>query len=85
MRVYVVGEVVAPGAYDISSLSTPLNALLAAGGMTTHGSLRTLKHYHGKQLGAKWIDAYAAARGVAEIRSGWKTATRCGCLPLDRK
>jgi len=34
VRVYVVGEVVAPGAYDISSLSTPLNALFAAGGVT---------------------------------------------------
>src|SRR6516165_9378371 len=26
VRVYVVGDVVEPGAYDISSLSTPLNA-----------------------------------------------------------
>ena len=34
VRVYVVGEVVSPGAYDISSLSTPLNALFAAGGIT---------------------------------------------------
>ena len=40
VRVYVVGEVVSPGAYDISSLSTPLNALFAAGGVTTRGSLR---------------------------------------------
>src|SRR6202040_2381886 len=32
VRVYVVGEVAAPGAYDISSLSTPLNALFTAGG-----------------------------------------------------
>src|SRR6266436_3530442 len=34
VRVYVVGDVTAPGAYDISSLSTPLNALFAAGGVT---------------------------------------------------
>ena len=34
IRVYVVGEVAEPGAYDISSLSTPLNALFAAGGIT---------------------------------------------------
>ena len=40
IRVYVVGEVDEPGAYDISSLSTPLNALFAAGGMTQRGSLR---------------------------------------------
>jgi len=31
VRVYVVGDVTEPGAYDISSLSTPLNALFAAG------------------------------------------------------
>ena len=34
VRIYVVGEVAEPGAYDISSLSTPLNALFAAGGVT---------------------------------------------------
>ena len=34
IRVYVVGDVANPGAYDISSLSTPLNALFAAGGPT---------------------------------------------------
>jgi hypothetical protein len=32
IRVYVVGDVQRPGAYDISSLSTSLNALFAAGG-----------------------------------------------------
>ena len=47
VRVYVVGDVQRPGAYDISSLSTPLNALYAAGGPTSQGSLRTLKHYRG--------------------------------------
>ena len=40
VRVYLVGEVVEPGAYDISALSTPLNALFAAGGITPRGSLR---------------------------------------------
>src|SRR5216683_6137702 len=40
VRVYVVGDVAEPGAYDISSLSTPLNALFAAGGVTPRGSLR---------------------------------------------
>ena len=34
VRVYVVGDVLRPGAYDISSLSTPLNALYQAGGPT---------------------------------------------------
>jgi len=57
VRVYVVGDVAEPGAYDISSLSTPLNALFAAGGITPRGSLRGLKHYRGKQL-VEEVDAY---------------------------
>ena len=57
VRVYVVGEVVQPAAYDISSLSTPLNALFAAGGVTGRGSLRALKHYRGKEL-IEQVDAY---------------------------
>ncbi|MEK7406329.1 MAG: SLBB domain-containing protein, partial [Acidobacteriota bacterium] len=57
VRVYVVGDVEHPGAYDISSLSTPLNALYAAGGPTDRGSLRTLRHYRGKQA-VQEVDAY---------------------------
>jgi len=57
VRVYVVGDVLRPGAYDISSLSTPLNALYTAGGPTDRGSLRTLRHYRGKQL-VQVIDTY---------------------------
>jgi protein involved in polysaccharide export with SLBB domain len=57
IRVYVVGDVAEPGAYDISSLSSPLNALFAAGGVTSRGSLRTLKHYRGKQL-IEVVDTY---------------------------
>jgi polysaccharide export outer membrane protein len=57
VRVYVVGEVPAPGAYDVSSLSTPLNALFAAGGVMPRGSLRHLEHYRGKTL-LEEVDAY---------------------------
>ncbi len=64
IRVYVVGDVEQPGAYDISSLSTPLNALFAAGGTTSRGSLRALKHFRGKQL-VQEVDAYdLLLRGV---------------------
>jgi polysaccharide export outer membrane protein len=64
VRVYVVGEVAIPGAYDLSSLSSPLNALVAAGGLTDHGSLRSIKHYRGKQL-IEVVDAYdLLLRGV---------------------
>jgi protein involved in polysaccharide export with SLBB domain len=57
IRVYVVGDVQWPGAYDISSLSTPLNALYAAGGPTNVGSLRMLRHFRGKDLIGE-IDLY---------------------------
>jgi protein involved in polysaccharide export with SLBB domain len=57
VRVYVVGDVAEPGAYDISSLSTPLNALFAAGGISDRGSLRTIKHYRGNNL-VEEVDAY---------------------------
>lgn len=57
VRVYVVGDVAEPGAYDISSLSTPLNALFAAGGVTARGSLRALRHSRGRELVEK-VDAY---------------------------
>jgi len=57
VRMYVVGDVTSPGAYDVSALSTPLNALFAAGGVTARGSLRRLQHYRGKQL-IEEVDGY---------------------------
>jgi protein involved in polysaccharide export with SLBB domain len=57
VRVYVVGEVAEPGAYDISSLSTPLNALFKAGGISERGSLRNIKHFRGNKL-IEDVDAY---------------------------
>jgi protein involved in polysaccharide export with SLBB domain len=57
VRVYVVGDVQRPGAYDVSSLSTALSALYAAGGPTNRGSLRILRQYRGDQL-VREIDLY---------------------------
>ena len=57
VRIYVVGDVERPGAYDVSSLSTALNALYLAGGPTSGGSLRLLEHYRGKELLEK-VDVY---------------------------
>jgi protein involved in polysaccharide export with SLBB domain len=57
VRIYVVGDVQRPGAYDVSSLSTPLSALYAAGGPTSIGSLRILEQYREKKLVSK-IDLY---------------------------
>jgi protein involved in polysaccharide export with SLBB domain len=57
VRIYVVGDVQRPGAYDVSSLTSPLGALFAAGGPTSRGSLRVLRQYRGKNL-EREIDLY---------------------------
>ncbi len=57
VRAFIVGDVKNPGAYDISSLSTPLSALIAAGGPTETGSYRMVKHYRGKAL-VEEVDLY---------------------------
>jgi polysaccharide biosynthesis/export protein len=57
IRIYEVGDIANPGAYDVSSLSTPLNALFVAGGPTQKGSLRIVKHYRGDQL-IEVVDLY---------------------------
>lgn len=43
IKVFVVGEVKAPGGYPVSSLSTVINALSAAGGPTRNGTLRSIR------------------------------------------
>src|SRR6202041_3095147 len=57
IRVYEVGDIANPGAYDISALSTPLNALFVAGGPTQKGSMRIVKHFRGNQL-MQEVDLY---------------------------
>jgi protein involved in polysaccharide export with SLBB domain len=57
VRIYVVGDVAHPGAYDVSSLSTPLNALFIAGGSTQGGSLRIVRHFRGNDL-VQNVDLY---------------------------
>ena len=74
IRVYVVGDVERAGAYDISSLSTPLNAVFMAGGPTSRGSLRTLRHYRGNLL-VQEVDVYdlllhGIRNGVERLQSG---------------
>jgi protein involved in polysaccharide export with SLBB domain len=74
VRVYVVGDVQRPGGYDISALATPVSALYAAGGPTSVGSLRTLRHYRGQQL-VEDIDLYdfllhGVRNGSAHFESG---------------
>jgi protein involved in polysaccharide export with SLBB domain len=57
LRIYVVGDVQRPGAYDVNSLSSPLTALSAAGGPTAVGSLRVMRHYRNNELLGE-IDLY---------------------------
>lgn len=82
VRVYVVGEAVEPGAYAISSLSTPLNALFAAGGVSPRGSLRSLKHFRGTQL-LQEVDAYELLlRGVQSNLSHFESGDTMMVSPL---
>ena len=74
IRIYVVGDVERAGAYDVSSLSTPLNAVFIAGGPTSRGSLRTLRHYRGNTL-VQEVDVYdlllhGVRSGVERLQSG---------------
>lgn len=74
VRVYVVGDVERAGAYDVSSLSTPLNAVFIAGGPTARGSMRTLRHYRGNAL-IQEEDVYdlllhGVRSGVERLQSG---------------
>ena len=50
IQVYVVGDVVRPGAYQISASGTVLNALYAAGGPTSNGSFRRVDVRRGNKL-----------------------------------
>jgi len=67
VRIYVVGDVERPGAYDISALSTPLNALYVAGGPTIRGSLRSVRLYRGEHL-IREVDLYELL--LQGVRSG---------------
>ena len=55
--VQVLGEVVRPGSYSVSSLSTAFNALYLAGGISEVGTLRNIKVYRGGRAIAT-IDVY---------------------------
>jgi polysaccharide biosynthesis/export protein len=56
-QVYVIGEVVQPGAYQLSSVATVLNALYAAGGPTAQGNMRTIQ-VRRRTGGTETLDLY---------------------------
>lgn len=57
MKVFVVGEVEAPGDYNLSSLATVINALSAAGGPRKTGSLRNIVIRRGGKI-VDTVDLY---------------------------
>ena len=57
VTIYVVGEVVKPGSYSLSSLTTAYGALFAAGGPTKQGTLRTIQVLRSGKV-IKTIDLY---------------------------
>lgn len=57
INVTITGEVVKPGFYSISSLSTTLNALYVSGGPNDKGSFRNIEVIRGNKLFKK-IDLY---------------------------
>lgn len=62
LRVYVTGFANQPGAYNVNSLSTLVNAVLAAGGPAAGGSFRSIKLYrNGQEL--RDFDLYDLVRG----------------------
>ena len=85
VRIYVVGDVQRPGAYDVSSLSTPMNALYAAGGPTAIGSLRILRHFRSKQLVGEVDLYYFLLHGMQGLRgvSAGRYIVRAAALTVE--
>ena len=57
VQVQVMGEVMMPGSYTLSALSTAFNALYAAGGISDIGTLRDIKVYRQGRV-ISTIDVY---------------------------
>ncbi len=57
VRIFLVGDVVRPGSYTVSALSTITNALLASGGVSKVGSLRDIQLKRGGRTVAR-LDLY---------------------------
>ena len=57
IRVFVIGEVVTPGSYTLSSLATVYNALFAAGGPSKRGTMRNIQLIRNGKI-IRTIDLY---------------------------
>src|SRR5206468_8181616 len=56
-QVFILGDVVRPGGYTISSVSTVLNALYSAGGPTARGSMRDVRIVRHNEV-SRHVDLY---------------------------
>jgi len=73
IQVYVAGDVVRPGSYQVSAAGTVLNALYAAGGPTTNGSFRRIEVRRGGTL-VDSVDVYEyLTRGINPTRTRLQT------------
>ena len=57
IQVFILGDVVRPGGYTISSVSTVLNALYNAGGPTSRGSMRDVRIVRHNEV-SRHVDLY---------------------------
>lgn len=74
IQVFLLGQVVRPGGYTLSSVSRVLNALYAAGGPSRAGSLREVRILRGNKL-AFTVDLYdiilgGAAQSMPRLENG---------------
>lgn len=77
-QVFVIGEVVRPGAYQLSSVATALNSLYAAGGPTERGNFRNIEIPRRGQVAAR-LDLYdydSSAHG-SPIRTASNPRSSC--------
>ncbi len=63
IQVTLAGEVAVPGLYNVSSFSTIKEALIAAGGLTTNGSMRNVNIKRQGRI-VSTIDLYTVIRGT---------------------
>ncbi len=63
VTIYIYGEVEAPGTYTLSALNSALNALVAAGGPTSAGTVREIERIRGEEV--RTIDIYSFLKNPA--------------------
>ncbi len=69
VQINVMGEVAVPGTYSLSSLSTVMHALYAAGGTSSLGSLRDIRLVRGGRVVAT-LDVYQILRSATQENPG---------------